>query len=168
MSVSSPLLAKEICRNLPTPPDSFFGMKKVYFEQFDDARLGIGLKYSSKREVFSVYKFDYGYERIDGQLLETFTKLAVKEIGIIAKRQSENVRIGSRLAKVSSGRMVIQNFLVFGKRKGVLRFHFLGIGTNGICIIKFRYTYTHDFNLRLANDNYEKYLLSVLNYIDGS
>ena len=132
------LFAKEQCENMQQPPQEFMGMELINFKKYDDPKMGVGATYWIKSQsTLTGLKFDYGYETIDQETLKVFIDAAIEEIKIVANRQGLKYE-GEYDISTENISPILLNSYAFVTEMGVV--DFLGIGTDGSCIYKVRYS----------------------------
>ena len=142
------LLAKEQCEDMQQPPQEFMGMELFLFDKYDDPRLGVGVtyrmnsvgKYSSfKYGSFSSFKWDYGIEEIDEEILMQFKDLAIKEIkdAVTTTRPGLKFIASHDISRVNISPVLQNTYMLEFDREWI---DFLSIGTDGSCLYKVRYS----------------------------
>ena len=158
-------LAKEVCNSLPKPQSHFHGMAIENFGKFSRERLGVGLTYSSPEERLSIFRFNYGLARIDNETLKKFTATAIRDILKVAKFKGENIEKSIVGPEVTFTGFPFWNFMLVTSKNGNLFFEFLGMGSDGRCMTKVRYTYSKDADVDTAVKRYGEYLKSLERYV---
>ena len=162
---SKPVLAKEMCASLPEPQFLFHGMAIENFGSFSRKRLGIGLTYASGEERLSIFKFDDGLARIDDETLKKFTVTAIRDIFRVVKFKGEKIEKSIVVPKVTFTGFPLRSYLLLASKNGKLFFEFLGMGSDGKCMTKVRYTYSKDADAGSALKRYGEYLQSLERYV---
>lgn len=168
LGFSNPVFAKAICASLPEPQATFHGMAMETFSKFDDERLGISLTYFSRNERLSIFKYDHGLTKIDTASLAKHTNQAFKNIDQMAKIEGGKVEELVKIGQTSFVGFPFSSFLLLVSTKGGLKFEFVGIGSDGECITKVRFSYSKDENPIAAAERYVMYLDALKNYVSGN
>jgi hypothetical protein len=165
--VSNSSFGKEICNTLPEAPLNFHEMELETYGAFDSVRLGIGATYFSENERLSIIKFDYDYEKIDDKIMSEFIISAIKGIEELAQRNGEKIFITRQLDPLQFSDITLHNIIMHLFKQGKPTFEFLGMGHNGKCIIKIRYTHVGEYDFEKSAQRYGKYLRSLERYLDN-
>jgi hypothetical protein len=164
IAASIPGHAKDICDQLPQPKPILHGMTVETFKSFGD-RLGIGLTYSMEGERLSIFKFDYEYETIDDAILKEFFALAIKDIYRASKIRNETINETREIGSMPFAGFPIHHFFLRASKQGASMFEFLGMGHDGKCMTKIRYTDAKSLDFEMAATNYVNHLRSLEKYV---
>lgn len=140
-------------------------MEVENFGNYKNKKLGIGLTYSSKLERLSIFKYDYDYKKIDDDILREFTISALADIKEFTKRRGEKTYVSRGLGTIQFTGFPIHNFIHHVFKQGKPKFEFLGMGHDGRCITKIRYTLSEDYDWENATKLYVKYLRLLEKYV---
>ena len=157
-------LAKEECGILPNPPDKFHEMTLGAFGKFEDEKLGIGVTFSSENERLSLLKFDYGFEVIDDETVIDFARSAALDIFHVSELKGGEVINFKKITAKQFGDIQLHNFLLFTTYKGGLELEYLGLGHDGSCMVKIRYSYRFGSDPERSLQLYEKYIDELHQY----
>jgi uncharacterized protein len=156
---------KESCNTLPKPKAEFGGMRLESFEGFSDKRLGIGLTYSSSDERLSVFKFDNGYEEIDNWIVRENLDGSIDDIVDAGKKEGGRIVASKYLGPTPFTTHSLISHLINFSYHGKVKFEFVGLGHDGLCFSKVRYTYGEDANFNEAMKRYGEYTERLGRYI---
>ena len=133
-------MGKEVCNVLPQPDNTFYGMQLETFGPFEDSKLGIGLTYSSKTKRFSLFIYDMGMERFDASSVEQFFHQSAQEFYQIAEYYNETITNAYDLSETDFGKKKKKTVLFKVSFDKSNKSEFLGMGTDGVCLYKIRFT----------------------------
>lgn len=160
-----PVLAKEFCDYLPEPQSHFHGMAVENFGRFSRKRLGIGLTYASVEERLSIFRFDNGLPLINDENLKKLTVQAIRDIFRAAKFKGEKIEKSIVGPIETFANFPFRSHILLASKNGNWFFEFLGMGSDGKCVTKVRYTYSKDANVDTAVKRYGEYLRSLEKYV---
>ena len=165
VGLTKPVLAKDMCASLPEPQSLFHGMAIENFGRYSRKRLGIGLTYASVAERLSIFRFNDGLARIDDETLKNFTMTAIRDILKVEKFKGEKIENSIVVPKITFAGFPFRSYMLLASKNGNWFFEFLGMGSDGKCMTKVRYTYSKDADVGSALKRYGEYLQSLERYV---
>ncbi len=140
VGLSHAAAAKEVCNVLPEPAKKMLGLEIEQFGGYEDPNDGIGLVYASENERLSLFRYDAGLATIDDDSFAKYFRSAVSEVYEVAKIEGQQLLDPIELPDVEFLDFRVWNLLMLDTREGYPIIELLGMGHDGLCMTKIRYT----------------------------
>ncbi len=168
VGLSHAAAAKEVCNVLPEPAKKMLGLEIEQFGGYEDPKIGIGLVYASESERLSLFRFDAGLETIDDDSFAKYFRSAVSAVYEGAKIEGQQLLDPIELPDVEFLDFRVQNLLMLDTREGYPIIELLGMGHDGLCMTKIRYTNSQETNDLAEVLRYFQLLHALERYLRGT
>ena len=168
VGLSHAVAAKEVCKVLPEPAKMMLGLEIEQFGGYEDPKLGIGLVYASENERLSLFRYDAGLETIDDDSFAKYFRSAVSEVYEVAKTVGRQLLDPIEILDLEFLDFRVRNLLMLDPREGYPVIEILGMGHDGLCMTKIRYTNSQETNDLAEVLRYFQLLHALERYLRGT
>ena len=152
--------AKNLCRSFAVQPETFFGLEFVNTKQFDDAKLGVFVKFGARNQILSIFKYDDGRTRITDDFLQEKLAASQKSIEKSVAKRGDRIVSPAKTFVWKMGDAVFHGVVLQATRDehDLNSFEFVGLSHNTACLLKVRFTDALNDGDGLSFKRYKSYV----------